>query len=94
MPRNRSDLELAIGKLIVMAQREWENESGEPEGEESLSVMYRCHELLRAAKADELKNLLNGRTLAGYLGGLWHGTHPKVVPSVEAVAKAMATEIQ
>ncbi|GLQ99395.1 hypothetical protein [Dyella mobilis] len=94
MPRDRSDLELAIGKLIVMVQREWQEECGDPEAKESLSVMYRCHDLLRAAKADELKDFLNGRSLAGYLGGLWLGTHPNVTPSVEAVAKAMAKEIQ
>lgn len=94
MPRNRSDLELAIGRLIVKVQQAWNDECGSPEAEETMSVLCRCHNLLQAAKAGELTDALKGRTLAGYIGGLWLGIHPKVAPSVEEAAKAMAKASQ
>jgi hypothetical protein len=94
MPKNRPDLELAIGKLIVIVQRAWSDEAGLPEAEESLSVMYRCHGLLQAAKEGDLADFLKGRTVAGYIGGLWLGAHPEAAPFVEAVVAAMTKATQ
>lgn len=88
MPKNRSDLQLAIGKLIVSVQQAWNDECGLPEAEETLSVVYRCHSLLQAAKAGDITDFLEGRTVAGYIGGLWLGRHPEAVPFVDAVATA------
>lgn len=89
MPKNRSNLELAIGKLVVAVQQVWNDECGLPEAEASLSVMYRCHSLLPAVKSGDLVYFLKGRTVAGYIGGLWLDSHREVVPFAEAVAIAM-----
>ena len=89
MPKNRSNLELAIGKLVVAVQQVWNDECGLPEAEASLSVMYRCHSLLQAVKSGDLVYFLKGRTVAGYIGGLWLDSHREVVPFAEAVAIAM-----
>lgn len=92
MPKSRTDLELAIGKLIVGVQRAWNEEAGLPEADETLSVMYRCHDLLQAAKAGSLAKLLRGRAVVGYIGGLWLGTHPDVAPAVDMVLAAMPSD--
>jgi hypothetical protein len=89
MPKRRSDLQLAIGKLIVSVQQAWNDEIGLPEDEETLSVMYRCHSLLQAATVSDLTDFLKGRTVASYVGGLWLGSHLETVPFVDAVAAAM-----
>jgi hypothetical protein len=94
MSKNRTHLEYAIGRLIVMTQRAWMEEAGLPHAEETLSVTYRCHHLLQAAKAGELVDLLKGRTIAGYVGGLWLDAHQEVIPYVEAVAIAMAQAVE
>lgn len=89
MPKKRTDLELAIGKLIVSVQRSWNDEVGSSEADESLSVMYKCHDLLQAAKAEKISDLLKGHTVSSYVGALWLSAHPQVLLSVEAVTTAM-----
>lgn len=90
MPKERTDIERAIGQLIVSVQQSWSDEVGLPEANESIAVMYKCHDLLLAAKAGNLADLLRGRTIARYIGGLWLGTHPHAKHHVEIVAVAMA----
>jgi hypothetical protein len=51
MPRNRTALEQAAGKLILRIQQEWMQELGEPAAADSEQVMNRAHDLLQAASA-------------------------------------------
>jgi hypothetical protein len=54
MPRARSSLEIAAGKLISAIQREWSAEAGELSASASEEVMHSSHALLAAAKGDSL----------------------------------------
>jgi hypothetical protein len=94
MPKERTDMEWAIGQLIVSVQQSWNDEAGLPEADESMAVMRRCHDLLQAAKAGNLADLLRGRTIPRYIGGLWLGTHPHARRQVEIVAAAMANMVK
>ena len=51
MPREKSESEIAAGRLILAIQKEWGLELGEPEAEQSELVMGRAHELLQARNA-------------------------------------------
>ncbi len=86
MPRVRSDLEFAAGKLIASIQRAWTAEAGEPEAEESEAVMDRAHLLLQGAKTAELQSVLEGRTISECLGQQWLRVHPQVQAYVQARA--------
>ena len=82
MPKTRAELEAAAGRLISAVQKEWNAEAGEASASESESVMHTCHELLKSAKAQSLRTLLGGRTVAQFLGEAWVNRHPQVVPAL------------
>jgi hypothetical protein len=94
MPKERTDMERAIGQLILSVQQSWNDEAGLPEADESMAVMRRCHDLLQAAKAGYLADLLKGRTIPRYICGLWLGTHPHARRQVEIVAAAMENMVK
>lgn len=51
MPRDRTSLEKAAGKLISAIQKEWTAELGEPQADASEATMHASHSLLQAASA-------------------------------------------
>ena len=88
MPRNRTALEAAAGKLISAIQREWVTEAGESTSEVSEHVMNSAHDLLGAAKQGSVEQVLGGRSVTDYLGALWVRRHPAVAPAIRALESA------
>jgi hypothetical protein len=82
MTKNRTNLEIAAGKLISAIQKEWGKEAGESVADVSESVMNKGHDLLQAANAGEIQKLLGGRSISEFLGELWLKKHPSVKPAV------------
>src|SRR5205085_11149275 len=78
MPRTRSDLEKAAGKLIAAIQKEWTAEMGTPASGASEQVMHTSHSLLQAAKAEgSIAGIVGNGSVASFLGAAWVQAHPK-----------------
>jgi hypothetical protein len=90
MPRKRTDLEKAVGRLISSVQKEWVNSLGEPAAPVAEEVMSNCHSLLQAAKVGNLTEELRGGSITDFLGSAWVRLHPDVIPSIQAVEKLLA----
>jgi hypothetical protein len=85
MPRKRTSLQKATGKLTSSIQKEWGEELGTSTAAESEEVMHRSHELLQAAASGSIENLLGSRTVADFIGKDWVRRHQDVVPAIAAV---------
>jgi hypothetical protein len=85
MPRNRTPLEVAAGKLISAIQREWNEEAGEPYAEISENVMHRSHALLQAAKQGSISTVVGAGTVSDFLGKRWVRAHPKVWAHIQVL---------
>ncbi len=83
MPKQKNEIEAAAGRLISSIQKDWISELGEESAPESEEVMHTSHHLLQAAKANTLASLLDGRTIAQFLGTSWVGRHPRVIPAIK-----------
>ncbi|MDH5354953.1 MAG: hypothetical protein OEY09_10965 [Gammaproteobacteria bacterium] len=91
MAKKKSPLEAAAGKLISAIQKEWDNEMGEPEAEESENIMHKGHDILKAARNNNISSILNGMNVTQFLGDIWVHKHPNVKQSIanfEAVLNA------
>lgn len=86
MPRNRTALEQAAGKLILRIQQEWMLELGEPAAADSEQVMNRAHDLLQAASARRPGLGLQQQSIGEFLGRQWLHGHPGVQPFVNDLA--------
>ena len=91
MPRKRSPVAIAVGRLVLAIQKEW-REAGEPDAALIQQVMYRANTLLRAAQSASVSSLLDGRSVAEYLDPVWVETHPSVKPSIAALVEALSLE--
>ena len=80
MPRKRSPVGIAAGKLILAIQKEG--------GEDK--VMRRARTLLQAAQVASVSSLLDGRSVAEYLDPAWVEMHPSVKPSIAALVAAVS----
>jgi len=89
MPRNRSEFEVAAGKLISAIQKEWNKDLGEPRAEISENVMGEAHYILQARTIENAKKLLGSRTVKQYLGELWVKRHPDVLPVISRLEKLL-----
>lgn len=89
MARNKSEFEMATGKLISVIQKEWGKELGEPRAELSENVLGAAHHLLQARSIPEAKKLLSSRTVVQYLGEIWVRHHPDVLPAIRRVEKIL-----
>lgn len=85
MPKEKSELKRALGKLISEIQKEWGDELGERGAEFSENVMDSAHDLLQAGTVDGVKALLAGRSVRQYLGDLWVRRHPHVETAIGVV---------
>jgi hypothetical protein len=91
MPRDRTPLEKAAGKLISAVQREWTAELGDPQAETSETVMHASHSLLQAASSSgSIAGVIGKGSVAGFLGQAWIDAHPSVLPSKRALEAAEA----
>jgi hypothetical protein len=91
MPRKRSHVAIATGRVILAIQKELEDVVGEPDAALAQKVMYRAHTLLRAAQSASVSNLLDGRSVAEYLDPVWVEMHPSVKPSILGLVAALST---
>ena len=82
MKKNKTQQEVAAGKLISAIQKEWNKELGESSAKISEEVMYRGHDLLKASKANQVKTTLGGMSVSQYLGETWVHRHPSVKQSI------------
>jgi hypothetical protein len=86
MPRDRTPLEKAAGKLISAIQREWTAELGEPEADASEAVMHASHSLLQAASASgSISRVIGVGSVSEFLGQVWVDAHPNVLPAIHAL---------
>jgi hypothetical protein len=90
MPRKRSPVAIAVGKLILAIQKELGEVAGEPDAARARKVMDRAHTLLQAAHSASVSNLLDGRTVAEYLDPVWVELHPSVKPGIAALVAALS----
>jgi hypothetical protein len=89
MTKEKTPIEKATGKLISVIQKEWGEELGEPTSEVSEYVMGKGHDLLQAAKKNEVNNVLGGLNVSQYLGELWVHRHPVVNEYIVAFEKEL-----
>ncbi len=92
MPRKKSEIEKAAGKLISTIQKEWGNELGEPYAEVSEEVMNIAHDFLQAKTVDKIKEVLGSQTVSQYLGEDWVQTHPNVKPAISSIEELLNKE--
>ncbi|WP_160153106.1 hypothetical protein [Microbulbifer sp. ALW1] len=92
MPREKSDSEKAAGKLISAIQKEWNEEAGTPQAEQSEGVMDLAHELLQARTGKAMEALLASRSISEYLGEFWVRRHPSVSSAVHSLEQAIEQE--
>jgi hypothetical protein len=90
MPRKRNPVGLAAGKLILAIQKEWGAVIEEPDAALAQKVMDRAHTLLQASQSSSVSNLLDGRSVAEYLGPVWVEMHPSIKPSIAAFVAALS----
>ena len=88
MPAKKSDVRKAAGKLVSAIQKEWELELGEPGAAVSEEVMHNSHDFLKANTSEELAQILNGRTVAEFLGVQWVRVHPSVLQFIKKLESA------
>jgi hypothetical protein len=89
MPRKRSPVAIAAGKLILAIENACEEVVGERDALLEQRVVYRARTLLRAAQSASVTNLLDGRSVAEYLDPVWVETHPSVKPSIVDLIAAL-----
>ena len=90
MPRKRSPVAIAAGKLILAIQKERAAAVAQPDAALAQKVTDRAHTLLQAAHSASVSSLLDGRSVAEYLDPFWVQMHPSLEPSISALVAAMS----
>ncbi len=85
MPKMKSEVERAAGKLVSAIQKEWGHDLGEAHAEFSENVVNSAHDLLQASSADGIRELLGARNVTQFLGEVWVRKHPTVRPAIECL---------
>jgi len=86
MPKQTTELQKALGKLISVIQKEWGEQLGETHAAElSEDVMDLAHKLYQAKTAEGIKKILGSLTIRQYLGDLWVQAHPNVKTAIQSV---------
>ena len=95
MPRNRTPLEKAAGKLIAAIQKEWVEEMGGPTSVASEQVMHASHSLLQAASATgSISSVVGTGSVSDFLGQSWVDAHPNVLPFIRTLEKLEEGEVE
>lgn len=92
MPKARTPLQAAIGRLISAIQKIWGAELGEPYAEFSEDVMSRAHELLQAGTREQIANVLGDQSVPQFLGEAWLQRHPEARPFVALVERLLKSD--
>ena len=89
MPRKKTDLQKAAGKLISAIQKEWGYVLGESNAEFSEKVMDAAHDLLKAGSVEKMRVLLGSLTVHQYIGEVWVQAHPRVRPAISVLEELL-----
>lgn len=94
MPKSKTPLARAAGKLISAVQKVSFAQIGEPNAEFSMNVLDAAHQLAQAEGASAVVGVLEGRSVSRYLGELWVRRFPSVFPAIRAFEEALQDELQ
>lgn len=94
MPRERTQYQAAVGKLISAIQKEWGEEVGTTSAAFSEAVMDAAHTLLIARDAIAARDILSGLSVSAFLGDLWVRRHPSVQPHIAEVEKQLYADVR
>jgi hypothetical protein len=83
MPRESSELERALGRLLTAIQGEKTRSLDSPEWRAAHAALDRAEILYWAAKRASLGEALGTSTLREYLGLEWLSRHPRVLPAIQ-----------
>ncbi len=83
MPKEASDLERALGRLLTAVQSEETRAVDSPDWRATHAVLGRVEALYWAAKRAMLAETLGEAGLRDYLGPQWLTQHPRVLPAVQ-----------
>lgn len=89
MPKAKTDIQKAAGKLISAIQKEWGEALGEDHAEFSEDVMNAAHDLLQAGTKERMRDLLGSLSVKQYLGEVWVQGHPSVKPAITALEEKL-----
>ena len=94
MPKQKTALQKALGKLISAIQKEWGEQLGETSAADlSEDVMDLAHTLLQAKTAEAIKKVIDPLTIQQYLGEVWVHRHPDIKKNINEVESAMNKEL-
>ncbi len=82
MPRESSELERALGRLLTAIQSEETRSLDTPEWRAAHAALGRAETLYWAAKRASLAAALGTSSLREYLGLEWLSSHPRVLPAI------------
>ena len=83
MPREASELERALGRLLTAIQSEETRAVDSPEWAPTHAILQRAEGLYWAAKRRSLRQALGAETPRVYLGLEWLARHPRVLPAIQ-----------
>jgi hypothetical protein len=83
MPREASDLERALGRLLTAVQSEETRAIDSPDWRATHAVLQRVETLYWAAKRAMFEETLGEDGVRGYLGLQWLANHPRVLPAIQ-----------
>ncbi|HMD72878.1 MAG TPA: hypothetical protein VKG05_03350 [Steroidobacteraceae bacterium] len=89
MPREASELERALGRLLTAIQSEETRAINSPEWAPTHATLARAEGLYWAAKRRTLGQALGEESPRSYLGLAWLARHPRVLPAVQELELQM-----
>jgi len=89
MKKNKSQLDIATGRLISAVQKEWGAELGESHAKFSENVLDAAHDLRQAGSPEAIKELLGNRDVSQFLGELWVRGHPSVKAAIQSLEELL-----
>ncbi len=93
MPRERTELQRASGKLTSSLGKVWHQHLGDDELWEKCDVVLnKSHDFLQAKNAENIIQLLNGQSISEYLGEDFLQHHPQILEYIRELEKAIRDE--
>ncbi|MGA2707770.1 MAG: hypothetical protein ABSF86_05145 [Steroidobacteraceae bacterium] len=89
MPREASNLERALGRLLTAIQSEETRAIDTPEWRRTHAALRRAEVLYWAAKKSMLGDALGEQSPRAYLGVEWLARHPRVLPAIQDLESQM-----
>ena len=92
MPRSRTEVQRAAGKLTSAIQKVWGEELGEAGAKVSEEALHISHTILQACSAGSLNQALAGRTISEFIGQTWVHRHRGVQAAIRVLEAAIVEE--